>query len=110
MGKMDPTNKPVLGRGLCIKEAASQSYATDCEAVAVAEQICRKGDIPYQKFVNRSDMAGGRTLGALASAILPVRTVDIGVPILAMHSAVETMGAADLEALADFATAYFQTI
>ena len=110
MGKMDPTNKPVLGRGLCIKEAASQSYATDCEAVAVAEQICRKGDIPYQKFVNRSDMAGGRTLGALASAILPVRRVDIGVPILAMHSAVETMGAADLEALADFATAYFQTI
>lgn len=110
MGKMDPTNRPVLGRGLCMKEAGSQSYATDCEAVAVVEQICRKWDIPYQKFVNRSDMAGGGTLGALASSILPVRTVDLGVPILAMHSAVETMGAADLKALGDLVAAYFKTV
>lgn len=108
-GKMDLTNKPVLGSGFCVKEASGQSYATDCEAIAVVEQICRKRQIPYQKFVNRSDMAGGGTLGAIASSILPVRTVDIGVPLLAMHSSVETMGTADMKSMTDFITAYFQT-
>lgn len=107
MGKMDITNKPVLGKGLCIKEACSQSYATDCQAVAVVEQICQKEQIPYQKFVNRSDMPGGGTLGAIASSILPIRTVDIGVPLLAMHSAVETMGVADMESLTNLVKAFF---
>ncbi|MCI9174997.1 MAG: M18 family aminopeptidase [Lachnospiraceae bacterium] len=110
MGKMDPTNKPVLGRGLCIKEAGSQSYATDCEAVAVVEQICRKYKVPYQKFVNRSDVRGGGTLGSIASSILPVRTVDIGIPVLAMHSAAETMGTADMKALTKLLTAYFSDL
>lgn len=109
MEKMDITNKPVLGKGLCIKEAAAQSYATDCEAVAMVEQICRKAGIPYQKFANRSDMIGGGTLGAVASGLLPVRTVDVGVPLLAMHSAVETMGAKDMQSLIDLICAYFQT-
>lgn len=59
-GKMDLTNKPVLGKGFCIKEACSQSYATDCGAVAVIQQICEKDQIPYQKFVNRSDLARRR--------------------------------------------------
>ena len=108
MGKMDPTNKPVLGKGLCIKEASSQSYATDCEAVAVVQQICQKANIPYQKFVNRSDLPGGGTLGAVASSFLPVKMVDVGVPVLAMHSAVETMGTADMKALTDLIRIFFQ--
>lgn len=106
-GKMDITNKPVLGGGVCIKEASSQSYATDCEAVAVVEQICRQAQISYQKFVNRSDMPGGGTLGSIASSILPVRTVDIGVPLLAMHSAVETMGRKDMEAVTGLVKEFF---
>ena len=53
--KNDPTNKNVLGKGICIKEASTQSYATDSEAVAVMQQICEAEKIPYQKFVNRSD-------------------------------------------------------
>lgn len=106
-GKMDLTNKPVLGGGVCIKEASSQSYATDCEAVGIVMQICRKYEIPYQKFVNRSDMPGGGTLGAIASTLLPVKTVDIGVPLLAMHSARELMGTADQQALTDLVKAYF---
>lgn len=106
-GKMDITNKPVLGRGFCIKEASSQSYATDCEAVAIIQQICDQRQIPYQKFVNRSDMPGGGTLGSIASALLPVRTVDIGIPLLAMHSARELMGTADQQALKDLVEAYF---
>ena len=106
-GKMDITNKPVLGKGFCIKEASSQSYATDCEAIAIIQQICDEKKIPYQKFVNRSDMAGGGTLGSIASALLPVKTVDIGIPLLAMHSARELMGSADQQALKDLTEAYF---
>ena len=106
-GKMDLTNKPVLGKGFCIKEACSQSYATDCGAVAVIQQICEKDQIPYQKFVNRSDLAGGGTLGSIASALLPVKTVDIGIPLLAMHSARELMAAADQQALKDLVSTYF---
>lgn len=106
-GKMDITNKPVLGKGFCIKEASSQSYATDCEAIAIVQQICEAKKIPYQKFVNRSDMAGGGTLGSIASALLPVKTVDIGIPLLAMHSARELMGSADQQALKDLTEAYF---
>ena len=106
-GKMDVTNKPVLGGGFCIKEACSQSYATDCEAVSVIQQICDAKQIPYQKFVNRSDMPGGGTLGSIASALLPVKTVDVGIPLLAMHSARELMAAKDQQAFKDMAAAYF---
>lgn len=107
-GKMDLTNKPVLNGGFCIKEAGSQAYATDCEMIAIVEQICQKEEIPYQKFVNRSDLPGGGTLGSIASSIIPVRTVDIGIPLLAMHSAAETMGMKDQKSLTDFITAYFR--
>ena len=106
-GKMDITNKPVLGGGLCIKEACSQSYATDCEAVAVVEQICQRAGVAYQKFVNRSDMAGGGTLGSIASSIIPIPTVDVGIPLLAMHSAAETMGKRDMESLTGLVREFF---
>lgn len=106
-GKMDVTNKPVLGSGFCIKEASSQSYATDCEAIGAIMQICDIKGIPYQKFVNRSDMPGGGTLGSIASALLPVKTVDVGIPLLAMHSARELMGTKDQQALKDLTEAFF---
>lgn len=106
-GKMDPTNKPVLGKGFCIKEASSQSYATDCEAISIMEQICKKEQIAYQKFVNRSDVVGGGTLGGVASTLLAAKTVDVGIPLLAMHSARELMATSDQQSLVDAATAYF---
>lgn len=93
--KSDPTNRPVLNGGVVLKQAASQSYAGDAEAVAVVSSLCQSESIPYQHFVNRSDSPGGSTLGSIASALVPMRTMDIGVPILAMHSARETMGALD---------------
>lgn len=99
MEKADVTNKPLLNGGFCIKEACSQSYATDCEAIGIVEQICKKKKIPYQKFVNRSDIPGGSTLGSIASSLFPIKTVDMGVPILAMHSARELMGKEDMKAL-----------
>ena len=105
--KHDPTNQNVLGKGVCIKEACSQSYATDSEAVAIVQQICESEEIPYQKFVNRSDSAGGSTLGSIASSILPIRTVDIGVPLLAMHSSRELMGTSDQESLVRLVQAFY---
>ena len=106
-GRMDITNKPVLGGGVCIKEASAQTYATDCEAIAIVQQLCEEYEVKYQKFVNRSDQPGGGTLGAVASALLPVRTVDIGVPLLAMHSARELMGTSDQRQLKDLVEAFF---
>lgn len=94
-GKYDPTNKPVLGGGICLKEASSQSYATDCEAIAIVQQICEKENIAYQKSVNRSDGTGGSTLGAIAGMTIPTNIVDMGVPLLAMHSSREMMGTND---------------
>ena len=71
------------------------------------QQICDHEGIAYRKFLKHSDSAGGGTLGAIASAMLPVRTVDIGVPLLAMHSSRETMGVKDYESLVDFMAAYY---
>ena len=107
-GKYDLTNRHVLNKGFAIKEACSQSYATDSEAIAIVQQICEKEGIAYQKFVNHSDSAGGGTLGAISSAMLPIRTVDMGVPVLAMHSSRETMGVKDYESLVDFISAYYR--
>ena len=70
-------------------------------------QLCQKEHIAYQKFANRSDGTSGGTLGSIASAMLPVRTVDIGVPLLAMHSARELMGTQDQEALTRLIRAFF---
>lgn len=103
----DPVNKNIMGKGFSIKQACSQSYATDSEAAAVVQQICDAKGIPYQKYVNHSDERGGGTLGSVAAALLPVRCADIGIPVLSMHSARETMGAADLKALCDFLTGFY---
>lgn len=106
-GKSDPTNKCVLNGGVCIKEASSQAYATDSQAVAIIQQICEFMNISYQKFVNRSDGTSGGTLGSIASTLFPVKTIDIGVPLLAMHSSRELMGRDDQEGLVKLVEAFF---
>lgn len=106
-GKYDVTNRHIMNKGFAIKEACSQSYATDCEAISIVQQICDKEGIAYQKFVKHSDSAGGGTLGCISSAVLPVRTVDIGVPLWGMHSSRETMGVKDYEALVAYLKAYY---
>lgn len=107
MGKMDPTNQPKLGQGVCIKKAHAQSYATDSEAIGILKQLMDQYQIPYQLFMNRSDEPGGSTLGAVAAGFLPVPTVDLGVPILAMHSVRELMAEADMQALSAAVATYF---
>lgn len=105
--KMDPTNRSVLNHGLCIKEASTQSYATDSRSVAIVQQICMQEEIPYTKFFNRSDGTSGSTLGAISSSLVPVPTADVGIPILAMHSARELMGVKDEESLKNLIRAYY---
>ena len=105
--KCDIKNRIYPGDGVALKMAASQSYATDASCVSILEHLCRTRNIPYKKFSNRSDMKGGSTLGALSSAQLAMRTIDVGVPILAMHSARELMGASDQAALVALASEFF---
>lgn len=105
--KADPTNQPMLGGGTVLKVAANQSYAGDPEAFAVIAGLCEREGIPYQVFTNHSDAAGGATLGSILSAQLPMRTMDIGVPILGMHSARETMGSRDQFILTRLLTSFF---
>ena len=93
--KADPKNRPVLNRGIVIKYSANQKYTTDAVSGAVFRQICRRAEVPFQTFANRSDMAGGSTLGNISQSQVSLNTVDIGLPQLAMHSPFETAGAED---------------
>ena len=93
--KYDPTNHPMLGGGPVIKFNAAQKYASDAASAAVFAELCRRADVPCQRFVNHSDVAGGSTLGNILASSLPLRGVDMGNPILAMHSCRETGAVAD---------------
>ncbi len=103
----DPQNTPVLNGGVVIKYNANQRYTTDGVSAALMRSICRMAEVPVQVFANRSDMAGGSTLGSIANTHVPVRTVDIGLAQLAMHSAYETMGSADLPYLVEAMTTLY---
>ncbi|MBR6828900.1 MAG: M18 family aminopeptidase [Prevotella sp.] len=93
--KYDPTNHPMLGGGPVIKFNAAQKYASDAVSAAVFAEICRKAGVPCQRFVNHSDVAGGSTLGNILASSIPLRGVDMGNAILAMHSCRETGSVAD---------------
>ncbi len=105
--KNDITNKPVLNGGVVLKIASSQAYVGDAEAIGTIHALCRDGKIPCQHFVNRSDERGGSTLGSMLTALMPMRGMDIGVPLLAMHSARETMGTADQTAIEALVCEFF---
>ena len=95
--KYDPTNHPMLGGGPVIKFNAAQKYASDAASAAVFAGICEKAGVPCQRFVNHSDVAGGSTLGNILASSIPLRGVDMGNAILAMHSCRETGSVCDHE-------------
>lgn len=106
--KSDITNKLVMNKGMAIKISCNRSYASEVETIAAFQQLCDKASVNYQKFVNHSDQPGGTTLGPLLSKYVPVHVVDVGVPMLAMHSARELMGKQDfLDSIEIFRT-FFQ--
>lgn len=93
--KADPVNRPVINKGPVIKISANQSYTSDSLSSAVYSEICRRAGVPVQKFVNRSDLPGGSTIGPISSTHLNINSVDIGNPILSMHSIRELGGVKD---------------
>lgn len=95
--KTDATNCVYMNDGIVIKSHAGQKYTSDAVSVAVFRMICEKAGVPLQYFANRSDEAGGSTLGNIAMTQVSMNTVDIGLPQLAMHSAYETAGVKDTE-------------
>jgi aspartyl aminopeptidase len=104
----DPVNRPLLNKGIVIKYNANQKYCTDAVSAAIFKDICTRAEVPFQTFVNRSDMAGGSTLGNISNTQVPVNTVDIGLPQLAMHSPYETAGVKDTYSLIKAAELFFE--
>lgn len=109
MAKSDPTHHPYLNGGVLIKYSANQKYTSDGLTGGIFHLLCEQWDIPSQNFFNHSDVAGGSTLGNLSMSQVSIPTVDIGVPLLAMHSPYETGGAADTDALYRSMCAFYQT-
>ena len=105
--KYDPTNHPMLGGGPVIKFNAAQKYASDAASAAVFAGICAKAGVPCQRFVNHSDVAGGSTLGNILASSIPLRGVDMGNAILAMHSCRETGSVRDHEYCVKVFTEYY---
>lgn len=93
--KQDPTNHPVIGRGPVIKINANCKYMSDADSAAVFRTICEEAGVPFQYFVNHSDVAGGSTLGNILTSQIDLRGVDVGAAIWAMHSVRETAAVAD---------------
>lgn len=106
--KYDPTNHPMLGGGPVIKFNAAQKYASDAYSASVFAGLCKKADVPCQRFVNHSDVAGGSTLGNILASSIPLRGVDMGNAILAMHSCRETGSTADHEFCVKVFTQFYQ--
>lgn len=105
--KCDIKNQIVMGDGVALKLASSQAYATDSAYVSIVESLCRANQIPYRKFSNRSDIRGGSTLGSISSTMLNMPAVDLGVPMLAMHSSREIIHMQDQLALENLIAAFF---
>lgn len=85
-GKHDPTNRPILEGGPVLKIAASGGYSTDSFNGAIFAGVCETAGVPFQKFVNRSDVRGGTTIGPVTAANLTIPVIDMGAPVLGMHS------------------------
>ncbi len=93
--KHDPTSRPIVNRGPVIKINANQSYTSDSNSIGVYAAICKENDIPVQKFVNKTGVRGGSTIGPISSTHVDIRSIDIGLPMLAMHSIRELCGVQD---------------
>jgi aspartyl aminopeptidase len=102
----DPVNRPVIGRGPLLKINANQRYATDAFGAAEWASACERAGVDYQEFVSNNAVPCGSTIGPLTATRLGIRTVDVGIPLLSMHSARELAGSADPENLSRAISAF----
>ena len=103
----DAANAPVMNGGIVIKFNANQKYTTDGLSCAIFRKICKKAEVPVQTYCNRADLPGGSTLGNISLSQVAVKSVDIGLAQLAMHSCYETAGVKDAEYLVQAMAAYY---
>ncbi|MBK8172579.1 MAG: M18 family aminopeptidase [Sandaracinaceae bacterium] len=104
----EPSHQPLLGRGPVIKSNVNQSYATDGESAAIFEALCRRADVAPQHFVTRTDLGCGSTIGPITASQLGMRSVDVGNPMLSMHSIREMCAASDIATMAKVLTTLFE--
>ena len=107
--KTDPTNPPRMNGGILIKHSANQKYTTDAISAAMIRMICAQAKVPYQDYLNRSDILGGSTLGNISNMQVAINTADIGVAQLAMHSPYETGGVKDTYYLQKMAETFYSS-
>jgi len=105
----EPGHRPRIGGGPVIKVNANQAYASDAETVGIFEALCRKVGVTPQHFVVRSDLPCGSTIGPISAARVGLRTVDVGSPMLSMHSCREMAGSADVRPMIEVLRAFFET-
>lgn len=104
----DSVNRPKMNEGIVIKFSGNQKYASDAVSAAVLKMLCEEGEIPVQIYTNRSDIAGGSTLGNISTTQVSVNSVDIGLAQLAMHSSYESAGVKDLTYWINAAERFFE--
>lgn len=105
----DPTNRPRMGKGIVIKYSSSKSYSSDGYSAAIFKNICKAADVPFQTFYNRSDRRGGSTIGPITQSRVNIKSVDIGAPMLSMHSVRELMHVDDIEYMYRAFKVFFET-
>lgn len=94
-GKHDPTHHPIIGKGPVTKVNGNQRYASDATTISLWERACERAGVPFQRFVGNNDVPCGSTIGPITATRLGIDTVDVGVPMLSMHSAREMVGERD---------------
>lgn len=105
----DPANRPLPNSGPLLKINANQRYTTDAPGAAMWAQVCRAASVPTQEFVSNNDIPCGSTIGPITATRLGIRTVDVGIALLSMHSAREMCGVDDVAYLRDAVASFFTT-
>ena len=105
----DSVNRPKMNGGIVIKYSGNQKYSSDAVSAAVLKMLCEKAEVPVQVYTNRSDIAGGETLGNISTTQVSVNSVDIGLPQLAMHSSYESAGVKDITYLMELTKTFFDS-